>query len=369
MRILVIGSYLPEQLQSMDRYTLLLAKLYRPYGHVTVWRPLGIFSRLFYLSPLARKYMAYIDKIILFPIWLLSFSRFYDLVHIADHGFAYYSFFCNRSRCVVTCHDLLAVRGARGDISAATGSSRIGIWLQSMIMYGLRRSGSIAFDSQASLSDYLLLGGGPANQRCEVIPIPLNATFLKNPSNLTLSAVEASQVPPSPYLLMIGSALPRKNRTLALRTLLNLREISPYKLVLAGAPLNESELLFINQYDLQSLVISIVRPSHSFLNHLYCEAHALLFPSFTEGFGWPLIEAQACACPVIASSTSCIPEVAGAGALFADPTNDKAFTAHVLSLEDVHFRQNLIEQGFENFRRYDPAVISRQLAAFAFGGN
>ena len=367
MRVLVIGGYVSDQLQSMERYADLLVKLYQPYGMVTLWRPPGLFSRIPLLHSVAKKYLAYIDKIVLFPIKLGICSSSFDLVHIADHGYAYYSFFCNRSRCIVTCHDLLAVRGAMGDESAATGASRIGIWLQRLIMYGLRRSGSVVFPSEASYSDYIRLRGGPSNQKCEVIPSPLNATFSSNPSDFRISSGESSQVPPLPYLLMIGSSLPRKNRILALRVLLRLCDSTPIKLVLAGAPLTEHEKLIIKQHKLQKRVVSIERPSHAFLNFLYCNAHALLFPSFTEGFGWPLIEAQACACPVIASTTSCIPEVVGAGALFADPTDEIAFTKHVLSLDSNELRREMIEKGFLNLRRYDVENIRQQLAAFAFG--
>jgi glycosyltransferase involved in cell wall biosynthesis len=168
---------------------------------------------------------------------------------------------------------------------------------------------------------------------------------------------------------MVGSALPRKNRILALNVLMSLGNVSPYRLILAGAPLTKAEADIVNQYQLQNRVVSVVRPSHALLNHLYCRAHALLFPSFSEGFGWPLIEAQACACPVIASTTTSIPEVAGAGALFADPSDPSAFAEHVLALEDPVLRRLMIEQGLTNMQKYDPALVSRQLAAFALGSS
>jgi glycosyltransferase involved in cell wall biosynthesis len=51
----------------------------------------------------------------------------------------------------------------------------------------------------------------------------------------------------------------------------------------------------------------------------YSSATALLFPSLREGFGWPIIEAQACDCPVITSNRSPMDEVAGEAAVYVDP--------------------------------------------------
>ena len=110
---------------------------------------------------------------------------------------------------------------------------------------------------------------------------------------------------------MVGSSHPRKNRTLALQLLEHLGPSSPYMVVFAGAPLTVAHQTFRACHPLGDRLISIEEPSHALLNRLYCHAHALLFPSFSEGFGWPLVEAQTCHCPVIASPTTSIPEVAG----------------------------------------------------------
>jgi glycosyltransferase involved in cell wall biosynthesis len=111
--------------------------------------------------------------------------------------------------------------------------------------------------------------------------------------------------------------------------------------------------------------MSITHPSHALLNRLYCQAHALLFPSFAEGFGWPLVEAQTCRCPVIASGTTSIPEVAGDGALYANPTDVDTFAAHVRTLEDPAARANMIHRGLANLHRYDLEVVADAYRLFA----
>jgi glycosyltransferase involved in cell wall biosynthesis len=364
--VLIVGNYRNDGLQSMERYAKLLVRIYQHEADVVLVRPHLIVGRIPGLPSLIRKYLAYIDKLLCFPLWLAVRARSFDLVHIADHSNGFYSFCCARNKCIVTCHDLLAVRGARGDHNAACTASPLGLWLQLMIMAGLRNSGRLIFVSEFTLSDYQKLGGGPSDQIRTVIPNPLNATFSPQLSDLALETEESRMIPKAPFLLMVGSGLPRKNRNLALRLLEELGELSPYHLVFAGAPLGPVESTFRHCHYLGDRLISVVRPSHNLLNHLYCKAHALLFPSLSEGFGWPLIEAQACNCPVIASTTTSIPEIAGSGALYAAPNDVKTFGIHVRKLEDHNLRTALLARGRTNLQRFSSELIARSYRQFAF---
>ena len=365
-RILVVGNYPADRLQSMDRYSELLVRLYRPYAQVSLIRPRQIVTRIPGLPGLVRKYLAYIDKLLLFPLWLAIRARAFDLVHIADHSNGFYAFCCPRPRSLVTCHDLLAVRGAMGDRDSACTASPLGPLLQRLIITGLRHSGRLLFVSQATLDDYQRLGGGPSAQSLAVIPNPLNAAFTSEVSDLSIPPAVLHQLPDAPFLLMVGSALPRKNRGMALRLLEKLGDSSPYYLVFAGAPLGSGEALFQRSHPLGNRLVSIVRPSHELLNYLYCRAHALLFPSFSEGFGWPLIEAQACNCPVIASTTTSIPEVGGSGALYASPNDTDGFFNHVIALENNGLRAELIQRGRSNLQRFSTDQVTTSYLQFAF---
>lgn len=350
----------------MLRFANILRSVYLPKGDVSIVTPPKVIARLPGVSLGACKYLAYIDKLLLFPVWLIFASRFYDCIHIADHSNAFYSFFCPRGRCLVTCHDLLAVRGALGDSAAFCGASPIGVWLQRLIMSGLGRADAVAFDSYSTYADFQALIGSRPRQRVAVIPIPLNSPFSPDPSAFILSTEEEAQVPDSPFLLMVGSALPRKNRALALQLIKHLGPASPYKVVFSGAALNEAEKDFQNTDPLGGRLVSVPNPSHGLLNRLYCQAHALLFPSYAEGFGWPLVEAQACRCPVIASTTTSIPEVAADGALYADPNDVAGFSANVRTLEDPEERARLIALGIANTRRYSLEVVGEAYRSFAF---
>src|SRR6202011_6131707 len=65
---------------------------------------------------------------------------------------------------------------------------------------------------------------------------------------------------------------------------------------------------------------------------IYSAAEVLAFPSLYEGFGLPTLEAMACGTPVVASHSSCLPEVADGAALLVDPTNVDGLSA---ALEQV----------------------------------
>lgn len=89
---------------------------------------------------------------------------------------------------------------------------------------------------------------------------------------------------------------------------------------------------------------------------LYSNALALVFPSLFEGFGLPILEAQACGCPVITSNTSSMPEVAGppagGGAILVDPGDIDSISSAMIEVMDNKLRKQLIEEGFKNVKRF-----------------
>jgi glycosyltransferase involved in cell wall biosynthesis len=155
-----------------------------------------------------------------------------------------------------------------------------------------------------------------------------------------------------PYLLSVGLNLRRKNRRGILRVFALLRERWPGQVVFAGEPLDVETLDVARSFGFADRVAQIRKPSNAVLEALYNQAFALLYPSKCEGFGWPIIEAQACGCPVVCSDRTSVPEVAGQGAIVCALEDEAAFAAALLSLQDEGTRRDLITRGFENLERF-----------------
>jgi glycosyltransferase involved in cell wall biosynthesis len=146
----------------------------------------------------------------------------------------------------------------------------------------------------------------------------------------------------TPYLLMVGSSDPRKNRQAGIRLLHRLGSRWRGKLVIAGQKISTPEGVLAADLGVTGRILQVINPDHALLNALYVRAHALLFPSHSEGFGWPVIEAQQCGCPLICSTATSLPEVAGAGAILCDPSDLEAMASAVLRLEDPAARAALL---------------------------
>ncbi len=95
-------------------------------------------------------------------------------------------------------------------------------------------------------------------------------------------------------------------------------------------------------------------------------ADIFLFPSFYEGFGMPILEAQKMGIPTITSNLSSMPEVAGEnGALFVDPNNTEDIANALGRLaEDENLRQTLIEQGRKNTEKYTWEKSAKETLSF-----
>lgn len=105
----------------------------------------------------------------------------------------------------------------------------------------------------------------------------------------------------------------------------------------------------ITENNLQDRIIKLGFISEEELVIMYNLADCYLYPSLYEGFGLPILEAQACGCPVITSNVSSCPEVAGKGALYVDPRNIDDIAHSMLRIaKDKKLKQSLIAEGLKN---------------------
>jgi glycosyltransferase involved in cell wall biosynthesis len=144
-----------------------------------------------------------------------------------------------------------------------------------------------------------------------------------------------------PYFLYIGNWRPRKNLPGLIKAFKLLRERGfDYLLVIGGR--KDKRFLDlekeIKNNRLEGKVILTDTLSREEVSALYRKAIALTFPSFYEGFGLPVLEAQSLGVPVLTSNTSSLPEIAGEGALYVDPYNVEEIAK---GMERIAFNENL----------------------------
>jgi glycosyltransferase involved in cell wall biosynthesis len=100
------------------------------------------------------------------------------------------------------------------------------------------------------------------------------------------------------------------------------------------------------------------------LSALFSHAQALMFPSLTEGFGLPVLEAMACGYPVITSDIPCIREIAGDAAIKVDPLSiDKICQAMTAVSTDESLRANLSKLGLAQNKLFSWERCARETLA------
>ena len=359
--ILLVGNYLPDAQESMQRFSRMLQAGLTAKGFtVAQIRPEPKVNCIPFLPPLLKKWIGYLDKFIIFPARLKTAAKRADIVHICDHSNAMYLNEISGIPHSITCHDLLAVRGAMGEDTGCR-SSWTGKILQSWILKSLRRADMIVCDSSCTKRDVERLLG---NSKTKVVHIGLNNKYqiLPNSQTTRLLAPVSGLSLTSPYLLAVGSAELRKNRQGILRIFAKIRHEFGGQLVFAGQPLTIQLRHLADKLGIAERVFEIISPPDQLLAALYNRAFALIFPSLSEGFGWPVIEAQACGCPVVASNIGPLPEVSGQAALLVNVEDEEGFSASILSLNDPAIRQALVTAGLENAKAFDVDSMSSRYA-------
>lgn len=171
----------------------------------------------------------------------------------------------------------------------------------------------------------------------------------------------------TPFLLAVGNISRRKNHLAMIRGFalwLSQHRRSDYRLVIAGKPQNAARAVFTeaSRLGLDESRLSILGyVPESDLPYLYAGAELLLNTSLYEGFGLPLIEAMRCRLPVIASRSSCFPEIAGDAARLVNP-EDSAETAEAIEdvLTNQSGREQLVTRGLERAKFFRWDITARE---------
>jgi glycosyltransferase involved in cell wall biosynthesis len=167
-----------------------------------------------------------------------------------------------------------------------------------------------------------------------------------------------------PFLLYVGNAYPYKNLGRLLEALQKVDK--NYFLVNPCARSVFYDQLANNARRL-GLASRVILPGFvpdDDLAKLYRAATAYVFPSLSEGFGLPLLEAQMAGLPVAASAAPPLPEIGGRGAIYFDPKNSDDMAQKINELlANVDLQREMVRQGEANLKRFSWGQTARQTLA------
>lgn len=372
MRILLIANYLPDVQRSMQRFAGMLESGFAEAGHeVRTLRP-SVHAGNFARNESGVKWFGYIDKLVLFPHVLREVLDWAQIVHICDHSNSVYLRYLEGRPHVVTCHDLLAVRSAHGEISGQE-TRWSGRRLQSMILGGLDRAKQIVCVSDATREDVLRIVPEADKEGREVTRIYNGLNYPYSPMDRNDAAPHLNRLGLAanrPFLLHVGGNQWYKNRIGVLRIFAQLHRYAAagnLALVMVGKPWTEEMRAFIRSNELQSDVVELIDVAEENLRTLYSSAELMLFPSLAEGFGWPIVEAHACGCLVVTSNAAPMTEVGGDAAIYIDPNDLESVAMGVGGAlrAGPALRMGLREAGLRNAARFStPAMIDAYLGLY-----
>jgi len=362
---------------SMPRFARMISEGMSERGHsVEIWTPTARFCRM-PAPAAARKWLGYIDQFLLFPQEVRSrlrgMSRDTLFVFVDQALGPWVPLVADRPH-VIHCHDFLAQRSALGEIPQ-NPTRWSGRRYQAYIRRGFRRGRHFISISEATRADlHRFLDKEPESSLTiynglngDFRPVPYGSAFTNLP--------EAWREPlAGGFILHVGGDQWYKNRLgVAAGYAAYVRRgvaasghsFQPVPLVFVGTDPSPPLARAIAAVPAPGRVLVGVEVSFERLRSLYSLASLLFFPSLAEGFGWPIVEAMACGCPVLTTGAAPMTEVSGDAAEWCDPmpanhaVEQTEWAAKVGGqLGDilnwpVAKRQARVEAGLINARRFD----------------
>lgn len=244
----------------------------------------------------------------------------------------------NADKTVLTIHDIV------GFMNYSSGIKRK-LYLLLWLYLPLKKLKYITVISQKT-KDELLEFYPVAKGKIKVIHNPLTFSIFKREAVLQTSSLD--------FKILVVGTRENKNVDRILDALENI--ICTVNIVGEISDLQKEKITRIKaKVNLHSFV------SDNELEILYRTSDVLCFPSLYEGFGMPIIEAQAAGCAVITSSLEPMKSVAGNSALFVDPYDTQDIIKKILFIRNnFEERSDLVKKGYENVERFLPERITQE---------
>lgn len=261
---------------------------------------------------------------------------------------------------VATIHDVIYLACAE-DLPSLAGR----LYYRGMMAAAVRRADRIIAVSQYSRDEirkYL-----HTQREIEMIHSGVDGHFQPVTDREQIEKVKAAYEIAGEYLLYTGIFKPRKNHRGLLQAFRRFLDLGGGAVLVIAGPLKEGEMelrTLAEELKISHKVVFTGFVDDADLPALYSGTCVYACPSLYEGFGLTVLEAMACGTPVVCSSATSLPEIAGPAAHYADARDAVAFgDALYQAFTDLNLRAGLVEKGFMNVRRFDWRNTAEQTLA------
>lgn len=266
-----------------------------------LWR-LGAWPRV---SALERAFGRFVQ----YPAELAFANRAQHHWHVADHSYAHLVRGLPASKTGVYCHDLDAFRALFSGAHASPTRRAMARWT----LGGLQRA-ALVFHSTRAVRRELVSRAWVEDRRLVHAPYGVAEEFTARPTSWDERI--ARDYPPR-YVLHVGSSIPRKNPEGLLHIFARLSRHEPeLRLVQIGGSFSDAQLELARALGVREQLVQQRGLPRAALAALYRRAALVVLPSVAEGFGLPVIEAQACGAIPLVSDLEVLREVGGAAARY-----------------------------------------------------
>lgn len=293
--------------------------------------------------------LRYVDRFVVYP--LRALRRKADVIHVvSDHYFHVARFPRLRGQKVVaTCHDLIYYRFWENieQFAKFVGISRKA---QEFCMESLKFCDHVITLSQDNRRDLQEILGVSA-EKITIVHNAVPAHFRPPVAGEREMARRSLELPEDRFVLMhVGTVEPRKNIDTILKALVLLKG-QPFVFLKVGIEFTPAQREFIDRNSIGDMIRHVGKVPNLEMPRIYHASDALLFPSLYEGFPFPIGEAMASGTPVITSTESSLPEVAGGAAQLVAPLDAGSIADACRRFrEDSGHCASLVESGLRRVR-------------------
>ncbi len=261
-----------------------------------------------------------------------------------------------RGKTVTTIHDLTTLRFTNPAKNVAVFKFKQQVY-RYVTINAAKKSSAVIVPSSFVKDDVAKFTG--------VDPSKLIVTY-EAADQIIVPTIPTVELAKSRFILYVGRPTPHKNLERLVEAFQLLQKQQPdLKLALVGKQDNNYRRLeaFVRKQGVQNIVF-IGFANDAKLRWLYENCQAYVFPSLSEGFGLPGLEAMAHGAPVVSSNATCLPEIYGEAVEYFDPLDVQAMSQAIQKvLTDPALRAGLIKKGAAQVKKYSWRRMAEQTLA------